>query len=77
MYHDPSSAAMMTCDLVLSKKSQRNPLNERDPVDGYEEHLEPIIRGAREARLKAAGGQGGRREGDGFGDVGLGHRSKL
>ncbi|CAN0060088.1 unnamed protein product [Ascophyllum nodosum] len=62
---------------ALLETAERNPLNERDPVDGYEEHLEPIIRGAREARLKAAGGQGGRREGDGFGDVGLGHRSKL
>lgn len=45
----------------LLTMSQRNPLNARDPVEGYEEHLEPVIRGAREARLAAetAAGAGG------------------
>lgn len=35
-------------------------MNGRDPVEGYEEHLEPVIRGAREARVGAetAGGGG-------------------
>lgn len=28
-------------------------MNQRDPVEGYEEHLQPVIRGAREARLAA------------------------
>ena len=45
-------------------RSQRNPMNARDPVEGYEEHLQPVIRGAREARLDAetvgVGGRGPR-----------------
>lgn len=37
-------------------------MNARDPVEGYEEHLEPVIRGAREARLDAStAGVGGPR----------------
>lgn len=28
-------------------------MNRRDPVEGYEEHLEPVIRGGRERRLEA------------------------
>lgn len=27
-------------------------MNQRDPVEGYEEHLEPVIRRAREARVR-------------------------
>lgn len=28
-------------------------MNKREPVEGYEEHLEPVIRAARESRLAA------------------------
>lgn len=39
-------------------------MNQRDPVEGYEEHLEPLIRGARERRLEAeAVGEGRTRDG--------------
>ncbi|CAM9289866.1 unnamed protein product [Scytosiphon promiscuus] len=38
---------------ALLETTERNPMNQRDPVEGYEEHLEPVIRGAREARIRA------------------------
>lgn len=52
-------------------------MNRRDPVDGYEEHLEPVIRGARAARLngEVAAKEGG--EQDRQGVHGWGPRAKL
>lgn len=47
----PPGSAIPSSRPVLD--SQRNPMNARDPVEGYEEHLEPLIQGAREARLDA------------------------
>lgn len=56
--------------------AQRNPMNRRDPVEGYEEHLEPVIRGAREARLNSASA-GASRGQTGRTPLELGPRSKL
>lgn len=51
------SISSTNADLCLI--SQRNPMNARDPVEGYEEHLGPVIRGAREARLDTETDGGG------------------
>ncbi|CAB1107019.1 unnamed protein product [Ectocarpus sp. CCAP 1310/34] len=58
---------------ALLETTERNPLNGRDPVQGYEEHLEPVIRGAREARLAAEAATGASRDSRGV----AGPRAKL
>eukprot|EP00904_Undaria_pinnatifida_P002062 jgi/Undpi1/11857/HiC_scaffold_4.g01556.m1 len=62
---------------ALLETTERNPMNRRDPTEGYVEHLKPVIQGAREARLK---GEEAAKGNDGINPrnvPGPGYRSKL
>lgn len=52
-----------------STPRQRDPVNKQVPAEGFAEYLEPIIRGAREARRREEGSMGGLPP--------LSHRAKL
>lgn len=68
-------AYLMPCLTIC--QSQRNPMNQRDPTEGYVEDLKPLIHGAREARLKAETAKGKGEQSSYRNVPGPGYRSKL